>query len=51
MHISTQIDKTTTQEKMLLPINYLLKKLDLKLQNRNFNTVYKIAFWNKQKWL
>ena len=46
MYISTQINKTTTREKMLQPVNYILRKMDLKLQNLNFNIVCKTAFWN-----
>ena len=30
---------------------YISKKKGLKSQNPKFNIFWKIAFWNKQKWL
>ena len=42
---------TTREESVTNSKNYILRKMDFKFQNPNFNIVYKIAFWIKQKWV
>ena len=45
-----QITKTTEKNSSTNE-NSILRKIVLKFQNPSFNILYKIAFWNKEKWL
>ena len=51
MQISTQTVIKTSVKNISFNENCILKKIGLKLQNPTFNSLCKIAFWNKQKWL
>ena len=47
-----QISTQTDQKKMLQTNeNCILRKMGLKFRNPSFSILWKIAFWNKQKWL
>ena len=52
MQISTQTDNQNyRKENVATNENCILRKMVLKFQNHSFNILYKIAFWNNQKWL
>ena len=51
MKILTQTDDQIERKSVATNENCILRKISLKFKNHSFNVLWKIAFWNKQKWL